>query len=314
MHNPFPYSLDNKRYHTWNYYLKSHFGHKVCKVPLNAGFTCPNRDGSKSTGGCTFCSALGSGEFQGVTSKNLLEQFESGAEVMHRKWPDAKLMAYFQSYTNTYGPLSKIKECIEPFMQRDDVIGICVATRADCLKEDVIEYLNACAQSKEIWIELGLQTIHDETSLRINRAHTFKEFKDKVERLSSTDCKICVHIMNSLPDETREMMIETAKVIGHLPIHAVKIHMLHLIEGTKMLKEYKEKPFTLLSQEEYVELVVTQLRYLPDTMVIQRVTGDGMKDSLYGPMWTLNKTQVTNDIDKLMAKMNVMQGDLYEQR
>lgn len=312
MHNPFTYTLDNKRYHTWNYYLKTHFGHKVCKVPLNAGFTCPNRDGSKSTGGCTFCSALGSGEFQGVTTKSLIDQFESGALIMRKKWPDAKLMAYFQSYTNTYGPLSRIKECIEPFMQRNDVIGICVATRADCLEKDAIEYLNECTKTKEVWVELGLQTIHDKTSELINRAHTFQQFKDKVDELSTTNLKICVHIMNSLPDETTDMMIETAKVIGKMPIHAVKIHMLHLIDGTHMLKQYLEKPFHLLSCEEYVQLVVTQLRYLPAHMIIQRVTGDGMKDSLYAPLWTLNKTQVTNDIDKLMAKLNVMQGDLYE--
>ena len=312
MNNPFPYSLDNKRYQTWNYYLKTHYGCKVCKVPLNAGFTCPNRDGSKSIGGCTFCSALGSGEFQGITAASLLEQFESGAQIMHRKWPDAKLMAYFQSYTNTYGSLERIKSCIEPFLSKEDVIGICIATRADCLEQDVIEYLNECTKIKDIWIELGLQTIHDETAALINRAHTYSEFKEKVIKLKETDLKICVHLMNSLPFETEEMMIETAKEVGKLPVHALKIHMLHLIEGTKMHRQWKENPFHLLSQEEYVHLVVKQLRYLPQSMIIQRVTGDGMKDSLIAPLWTLNKTQVTNDIDKLMASLNIMQGDLYE--
>lgn len=312
MNNPYPYSLDNKRYTTWNYYLKTHYGTKVCKVPLNAGFTCPNRDGSKSTGGCTFCSSLGSGEFQGVTKQSLIEQFEQGAKVMHRKWPNAKLMAYFQSFTNTYGPLEKIKNCVEPFMQRNDVIGICIATRADCLSDEVIEYLEECAQTKDIWVELGLQSIHDKTALTINRAHTYQEFKDTVIKLSATHLKICVHLMNSLPDETKEMMIESAKQIGKLPIHAVKIHMLHLIKGTKMEQEWQKKPFPLLTQEEYVELVVEQLRVLPAHIIIQRVTGDGIKDSLTAPVWTLNKTQVTNDIDKLMAKLNIMQGDLYE--
>ncbi len=312
MNNPFPYSLDNKRYQTWNYYLKTHYGCKVCKVPLNAGFTCPNRDGKKSTGGCTFCSSLGSGEFQGITAASLIEQFESGAQIMHRKWPDAKLMAYFQSYTNTYGPLEKIQSCIEPFLNHDDVIGICIATRADCLEKNVIEYLNECTKIKDIWIELGLQTIHDETAVQINRAHTYNEFKQKVMELKETNLKICVHLMNSLPFETEEMMIESAKEVGKLPVHALKIHMLHLIENTKMHKQWQNNPFHLLTQDEYVHLVVKQLRHLPQNMIIQRVTGDGMKDSLIAPLWTLNKTQVTNDIDKLMAAQNVMQGDLYE--
>ena len=310
MNNPYSYSLDNKRYTTWNYYLKTHYGHKVCKVPLNAGFTCPNRDGSKSTGGCTFCSSLGSGEFQGVTKQSLLDQFEHGARIMHRKWPDAKLMAYFQSFTNTDGPLEKIKNCVEPFLYRDDVIAICIATRADCLEDDVIEYLKQCTHQKDIWIELGLQTIHEQTALSINRAHTYQEFEDMVYKLSKTNIKICVHLMNSLPDETKEMMIETARKVGTLPVHAVKIHMLHLIEGTAMEQQWKQKPFHLLTEEEYVALVVEQLRVLPPDVIIQRVTGDGMKESLTAPLWTLNKTQVTNDIDKLMAKMNVMQGDL----
>lgn len=314
MNNPFPYSFDNKRYHTWNYYLKTHYGSKVCKVPLNAGFTCPNRDGSKGLGGCTFCSALGSGEFQGITKDSLIQQFESGAEIMHRKWPDAKLMAYFQSYTNTYGPLQKIKDCVDPFLYRDDVIGICIATRADCLEKDVIDYLNECAETKDIWIELGLQSIHDETAKRINRGHTYQEFKDKVTELQHTKLKICVHLMNSLPNETEEMMIETAKEVGMLPIHAVKIHMLHLIEHTVMHQQWLKEPFHLLSQQEYVDITVKQLRHLPAHLIIQRVTGDGMKESLVEPKWTLNKTQVTNDIDKLMASQCVMQGDLYEQR
>ncbi|MBE6108116.1 MAG: TIGR01212 family radical SAM protein [Erysipelotrichaceae bacterium] len=312
MNNPFPYSLDNKRYHTWNYYLKTHYGTKVCKVPLNAGFTCPNRDGSKSTGGCTFCSSLGSGEFQGASKASLMEQFEHGAQIMHRKWPDAQLMAYFQSYTNTYGPLEKIKECVEPFLEREDVIGICIATRSDCLPSEVIDYLNKCADIKDIWIELGLQTIHDCTSERINRAHTYEQFKEKVLELTNTKLKICVHLMNSLPYETEEMMLQTAKEVGKLPIHALKIHMLHLIKGTKMHQQYQEEPFDLLTQEQYVQLVVKQLRLIPPHIIIQRLTGDGMKDSLAAPLWTLNKTQVTNDIDKLMAKLNVMQGDLYE--
>ena len=306
--NPFPYSEDNKRYHTWNYYLKHRFSNKVFKVALNANFSCPNRDGTCGVGGCTFCSALGSGDCAGDIHDDLAKQFDEGLRVMKKKWPTGSAMAYFQAYTNTYAPLSTLKKTFEPFLEREDVVAIAIATRADCLSDETIAYLNDACKRKEIWIELGLQSIHDETALAINRGHTFACFRETIERLSKTNCKICVHLMNSLPYETADMMIESAKVVGTLPIHAIKIHMLHLLKNTKMANEYIKKPFPILSKEEYIDVVVEQLKVLPPQLIIQRLTGDGVEDELIAPMWTRKKVVVLNDIDKELVAQNTMQG------
>lgn len=307
MKNPFPYSFDNKRYQTWNYYLKEHFHHKVYKVPLNGGFTCPNRDGKVSVGGCTFCSSSGSGDFI-AKEEDLIKQFEFGKEMMEKKWPHGKAIAYFQSFTNTYGSLEKIKSCISPFLKMEEVVAISIATRADCLEEDIIEYLKECCQQKEIWIELGLQSIHDETAKLINRGHNFTDFLNGLNKLKKTNCKICVHLMNGLPNETKEMMIQTAQEIGKLKIDAVKIHMLHLIKGTKMEQDYQINPFHILSREEYVDIVINQLEVLPSRIVIQRLTGDGVLESLVAPLWTIKKTIVLNEIDKEMVRRDTWQG------
>ena len=306
--NPFPYSDDNKRYQTWNYYLRQKFNQKVFKVPLNAGFTCPNRDGFLAYGGCTFCSALGSGEFAGTTTLDLLQQYQQGRMRMEQKWPNAKTIPYFQSFTNTYGSLNKIKACLEPFLHRDEVCAIALATRADCLSDECIEFLQACSHQKEIWIELGLQSYHNKTALAINRCHTWQQFTKAIERLQNTSIQICVHLMNGLPNESVAMMIETANQISQLKIQAVKIHMLHLIQDTVMTKNYKKQPFPLLSQEEYVDLVVRQLEILPQHFIIQRLTGDGIAEELVEPKWTMKKTIVINEIDKLMALKNTWQG------
>lgn len=307
MKNPFIYSNDNKRYHTFNYYLKNTYQNKIFKVPLDAGFTCPNRDGKVSIGGCTFCSALGSGDSV-IRSNDLMKQFDDGVQMMRNKWPSGKGMAYFQAYTNTYAPLERLKELFEPFIQREDVIALCVATRADCLNDENIAYLHSLTKIKDVWVEVGLQSMHDETAKKINRGHDYACFLNAIDKLSKTDCKICVHIINGLPYETKQMMIDTIKAISKLPIHAVKIHMLHLIKNTKMAKEYEEDPFHLLTLEEYVEIVCEQLTYLPKEIVLERLTGDGIASDLVAPLWTIKKVMVLNEIDKYMAKNNLYQG------
>ena len=312
MKNPFIYSNDNKRYHTWNYYLKQKYHSKVFKVPLNANFSCPNRDGTCGVGGCTFCTSLGSGDQVQEMFEPLDIQYDANLKVMKNKWPLGKGFAYFQAYTNTYCSLETLKETVEPFFYKEDVLGLCIATRADCLEDDKIEYLNKLAQEKEIWIELGLQSIYDETAARINRGHTYATFVDCVERLKNTDLRICVHLMNSLPNETKDMMITSAKTIGQLPIHAVKIHMLYLMENTVLAKEYLEHPFPLLSKEDYIDVVVRQLEYLPKEIIIQRLTGDGVKEQQIESFWMLNKTVVLNDIDKEMVKRDTYQGRMLE--
>lgn len=306
--NPFPYSDDNKRYHTWNYYLKHRFHQKVCKVPLNANFSCPNRDGKSGYGGCTFCGSLGSGEFAGNIQKQLMEQFEDGKKMMHRKWPNAGCIAYFQAFTNTYAPLQTLKQTFDPFVEKDDIVAISIATRADCLEDDKIEYLQSLTKKKEIWVELGLQSTNDDTANRINRGHTFAQFLDCIKRLQHTDIKIAVHLINSLPYECKEDMIESVRQIKDLPIHAVKIHMLHIMEHTTLAKQYKENPFPVLTKEEYIDIVISQLELLPPHIVIQRLTGDGVKEHLITPEWTLKKVVVLNDIDKEMVKRDTWQG------
>ena len=312
MNNPYQYTNDNKRYQTINYYFRQKYHQKVCKVPLNAHFTCPNRDGSKAIGGCTFCSSMGSGDSILGFNEDLMHQFDIGLERMHKKWPDCIGFAYFQSYSNTYAPLSVLKEIYDPFYQSEKVKGVCIATRADCLDDEKIKYFNEMAKIKETWIELGLQSIHEETMNRCNRCHTTKEVFDIVEKLNSTDIKCCIHIMNSLPNETKEDMLNTARMIANYHPDAIKIHMLHLLENTQMANEYKLSPFHLMSLEEYVDVVVQQLEILPSDMVIERVTGDGLAKDLIAPLWTIKKTIVANEIDKLMVKRNTWQGKYYK--
>lgn len=311
--NPFPYSDDNKRYHTWNHYLRHRFHRKVAKVPLDAGFTCPNRDGTKSTGGCLFCTPHGSGDCV-VAAPSLMEQYERGLQTMRRKWPDCASIAYFQAYTNTYGPLSRIRECIEPFLQREEVKAIALATRADCLDDEKVAYLQSLSDQREIWVELGLQSVHDQTAEAMNRAHSYAEFEDCVRRLSKSDLRICVHLIDSLPGESQEMMIESARRIAQLPIHAVKIHMLHLMRGTRLAQLHEQHPLRLQTMEEYVDTVIRQLEVLPAEMIIQRLTGDGPADDLIAPQWTRKKVCVLNEIDKEMARRDTWQSRKYRSR
>lgn len=310
--NQFPYSLDNKRYHTYNYFLKNKYHQKVAKVALNADFTCPNRDGTKGWGGCIFCSSSGSGDYAGNINDSLERQFQQISAIMKKKWPQCAYIAYFQANTNTYGPLEKIKNMIIPFLGKEDVKGIALATRPDCLNEEVIRYLAKINQYKDIYIELGLQTIHDQTSHIINRGHTYQEFLNGVNLLRKYNLDVCVHIINGLPGETKEMMIETAKTLGQLDIQAIKIHMLYVIKNTVLEKMYTAGEFEILSREDYINIVVEQLRYIPEHIVIERLTGDGKVTDLVAPLWSIKKVTIINDIDKKMKADNVYQGDLVK--
>ena len=310
--NRFKYSLDNKRYHTYNYYLKNKYHQKVAKVALNADFTCPNRDGTKGWGGCIFCSSSGSGDYAGNINDSLESQFEKISAVMKKKCPQCAFIAYFQANTNTYGPLSKIKNMIKPFLENEQVKGIALATRPDCLDEETVRYLAAINHQKDIYIELGLQTIHEKTSHLINRGHSFQEFLDGLNLLRKYNLDVCVHIINGLPGETKEMMIETAKTVGQLDIQAIKIHMLYVIKNTVLEKMYDAGKFSMLSREEYIDLVVQQLRYIPEHVVIERLTGDGKVSDLIAPLWSIKKVTIINDIDKKMKADNIYQGDLVK--
>jgi len=312
MNNPFIYSFNEKRYHTYNYYLKNKYSSKVAKVIIDAGFTCPNRDGKKGYGGCIYCSERGSGDSNTFSKDNIIKQYEENKKVMENKWPDSLYIPYFQAYTNTYGPLNKIKEMIEPFLLKDEVKEIAIATRCDCLKDETITYLNEINDIKPITLELGLQTTNPKTAFFINRGHTFEEFKIALKKLSNTNLHVCIHIINGLPYETKEDMLQTIKDINHLKFDAIKIHMLHILKNTKLESIYNEKPFPILSREEYIEIVVRQLELLNPNIVIERLTGDPIKEDLISPNWVLNKTTILNDIDKLMRKEDTYQGKLFK--
>ena len=312
MKNPFPYSNDNKRYYTMNYYLKHTYHKKVAKVPLNAGFTCPNRDGSKAYGGCSFCSAMGSGDSILAFSEDLKKQYQIGLERMQKKWPDCLGIAYFQSFSNTYAPLKDLKRIYDPFFDDPELIGVAIATRADCLNEETIDYLNKQSAKKDVWIELGLQSIHAKTMDHLNRQHTTEEVWKIILQLKKTNIHTCIHIMNSLPHEKEEDMLETVRQIAYYHPDAIKIHMLHLLKGTRLAQEYEQNPFHLMSLEEYVDLVVKQLELLPKDIIIERLTGDGLADDLIEPLWTIKKTIVLNEIDKRMVKLNTYQGRLAQ--
>lgn len=308
----FKYAFDdNKRYHTWNYYLRNTFGEKVFKVSLNGGFTCPNLDGKVSRGGCTYCSNSGSGDFAGNPASPLSEQFNEIKAMMHKKWPNAKYIGYFQAFTNTYAPVDVLKEKYETILALDDVIGLSISTRPDCLEDDVVEYLGELNKRTNLWVELGLQTIHDSTSKLINRGHDYDEFLKGLEKLKAKNIKVIVHIINGLPGEDYNMMMETAKAVANMGVDGIKIHLLHVIKDTPMEKMLQKGMLTLMSQEEYINLVCDQLEILPETMIVHRLTGDGKRDELVGPLWSLKKWEVLNAIDDELKKRNSYQGVKY---
>ena len=308
----FKYAFDdNKRYHTWNYYLRNTFGEKIFKVSINAGFTCPNIDGKVAYGGCTYCSKEGSGDFAGNPKDDLIKQFKEIKEMMLKKWPNAKYIGYFQAYTNTYAPLDVLKEKYETILEQEDVVGLSISTRPDCLEDDIVEYLGELNKRTNLWVELGLQTIHDSTSKIINRGHDYKTFLEGVKKLKSKNIKTIVHIINGLPGEDYNMMMETAKAVANLNVHGIKIHLLHVIKDTPMARMLQKNMMTLMTQEEYVNLVCDQLEVLPAEMVIHRVTGDGKKEDLVGPLWSLKKWEVLNAIDDTLKARNSYQGIKY---
>ena len=304
----FTYTLDNKRYHTLNYHVKTKYNTKVVKVSLNAGFTCPNIDGTAGFGGCIYCSKTGSGEFGGDISKPLSEQFFEIKEKIAKKWPNSKYIAYFQARTNTYAPVHILKEKYESVLNLEDVIGIAIATRCDAITDEALDYLTELNKKTNLTIELGLQTIHEKTSKLINRCHSLKQFEIMLKKLQERNIEVVVHIINGLPYETKEMMIETVKYLNKLNIDGIKIHMLNITKNTPLETLYKEKPFHVLTKEEYIDIVISQLEYLNPKIVIHRITADPDPKDLIEPNWLLKKFCVLNDIDKEMAKRNTYQG------
>ena len=309
MTNKFKYSDSNKRYHTLDYFYKNKFKSKVFKVSLNGGFTCPNKDGKVGTRGCIYCSRTGSGEFAGNIKDNLLKQFDDVKEMMSKKWPNSKYIAYFQANTNTYAPLDVLKEKYETVYKLPNVVGLSIATRPDSIEDDVYDYLEKLSKETYLTVELGLQSIHEKTNKIINRCHSLECFNKAVNELRKRNINVVVHIINGLPYETKEMMIDTVKYLNKLDIQGIKIHMLHILKNTDLYDMYEKEKFHVLSRDEYVSIVCEQLRYLREEIVINRITGDPKEDDLVEPTWLIKKFGVLNEIDKYMAKYDIYQGD-----
>lgn len=299
----FKYTLDNKRYHTFNYYLKNKFGTKVFKVPLDAHASCPN----KKIGGCIYCKDNSKAN---ITDENLslLEQYKSEVKILNEKWPNAKHIVYLQTGTNTYMPLEKFKENIEPFLDIPEVIGISIATRSDSISDDYIEYFKELNKKTYLTIELGLQSSNDETLKLINRGHDANNFKEMVNKLHHNNISVIAHIINGLPFETKEDMLNTIKFVNDLNIEGIKIHMLNVLKDTPLATLYEKTNFHILSKEEYIDIVISQLELLDEKVFIERITGDPIKEDLITPTWLTKKFILLNDIDKEMVKRNTYQG------
>ncbi|MBD8498835.1 TIGR01212 family radical SAM protein [Paenibacillus arenosi] len=301
----------DKRFHTWNYEMREQFGEKVFKVMLDAGFTCPNRDGNIAIGGCTFCSARGSGDFAGRRRDDLVSQFNTIRDRQHTKWPNAKYIGYFQAYTNTYAPVETLREYFEVILEQPGVVGLSIATRPDCLPDDVVEYLAELNQRTYLWIEMGLQTVHESTSNLINRAHDTACYIEAVEKLRKHGIRVCTHIIYGLPQETHEMMMETLRQVSRMDVQGIKLHLLHLMRKTPMVKQYEAGLLRFLEQDEYIKLIVDSLEQLPPDMIVHRVTGDAPRDLLIGPMWSQKKWEVLNGIDRELRLRHTWQGKYW---
>ena len=302
----------NKRYNSLDRYYKQKYGKKVAKISLNGNFSCPNKDGTKGFGGCIYCSASGSGDFAGDKTLDILSQFEQIKTIIDKKWPDALYMPYLQANSNTYGTIEKLKEVYEPLTTLPNIVGISIATRADCFNDDIYEYLADLNKRVPLQIELGLQTIHENTAKLINRQTELSELETAIKRLRTIGIEIVVHIINGLPYETKEQMLETIQYINKLDIQGLKIHSLLVLKHTKLAHLYEKEKFPILSLEDYVDITVNQIELLRPDIIIHRVGADSGIEDLIEPLWTRKKLVVMNEIDKLLRKKDSYQGIKYK--
>ncbi len=285
-------------YYSLNRYLKDTFGQKVYKIALDGGFTCPNRDGTLDTRGCIFCSGQGSGEFAGDRHESIKDQIEDGKKRLVNKIQDGKYIAYFQAFTNTYAPVEKLGKQYGEALENEDIVALSIATRPDCLPDDVIELLKECNQKKPVWVELGLQTIHEKTANYIRREYPLSVYDEAVARLRQAGIQIIVHVILGLPGESRKDMLQTVSYVGNSGVDGIKLQLLHVIRGTDLEKEYLAGEFETFTREEYVSLVAECIALLPKDIVIHRMTGDGDKRTLIAPLWSCDKKQVLNKLNE----------------
>lgn len=298
---------DNKRYYSLNYFLRQKFGEKVYKISLDGGFTCPNRDGTISKSGCIFCSSRGSGDFT-MKNKNLSLQFEDAKEMMQKKWRKGKYIGYFQAYTNTYAPVEVLREKYNTILEKENVVGLAIATRPDCFPEDVLDLLDELNEKTYLWVELGLQTINEDTAKLINRGYALETYVNTVKELKKRNIDVVTHCILGLPGETKTDMLKTIDFIAKTNTQGIKIHLLHLLKDTPMVKLYEQGKLELMKKDDYVDLIVDCIERLPSDMVIHRLTGDGPRATLIGPWWSMNKWEVLNAIDDRLIERDTWQG------
>ena len=299
---------EDKRYYSLNCFLREKFGEKVFKISLDAGFSCPNRDGTISDGGCIFCSERGSGDFSGDRNLSITRQFEENKDKMKSKWNGRKYIAYFQAYTNTYGNIEDLRNKYEEALKQDGVVALAIATRPDCVGDDVIALLKEMNNKVYTWVELGLQTISDRTAKLINRGYPLLVFGQAVERLRKAGIDVVVHTIFGLPEESMEEMLDTVDYVAHMDVQGIKFHLLHLMKGTPMMRLYDIGALTFLEKEEYIDLVCTAIARLPQNIVVHRLTGDAPRSLLVGPMWSQKKWEVLNAIDRKLIENNLYQS------
>lgn len=296
------------RYNSLNNYLRNKFGCKVYKLSISSGLSCPNRDGKLSTKGCIFCSNGGSGDFATSAALSVTEQIEQAKEKVSKKITNGKYIAYFQSFTNTYGDVDYLKKIFTEAINHPDIVALSIGTRPDCLPNDVLDLLNRLNQIKPIWVELGLQTIHEKTALYINRGYTLDVFDQAVANLNKLNIDVIVHLILGLPNETNDMILESVKYVCSKPISGIKLQLLHILKNTPLEKEYFLNQFHIYSLEEYASLLGECICNIPSDIVIHRLTGDGPKSLLIEPQWSGNKKLVLNYINKYFNDMDIIQG------
>ncbi len=306
----FKYTLNNKRYHTLHYHFLEKFGEKVYKAVIDAGFTCPNIDGRCGVGGCSYC-ADGSGEFTHGKELSITEQLNAELARITKKQKSPKLIPYFQAHTNTYAPLDVLRGKYTEALSFPDAVGLSIATRPDCINEEIADLLKEFADRTYLTIELGLQTVHDKTAKEFNRGYEYNVFCSAYKLLKERNIRVCIHIINGLCGETKEDMLETAITVGKLHPDAVKIHLLHIVKDTRYAKLYENGDIIPMSKKDYINTVCDQLEYLPQETVIERITGDGGKNTLIAPLWSLDKISVLGGIDKELSRRDTYQGTKF---
>ncbi len=303
-------SIDNKPYNSLNGFYREKFGKKVIKLCINAGFSCPNRDGTLSFGGCIFCSEEGSGDFAGDIKKSIKEQMEEQISLLSNKWHDAGYIAYFQSFTNTYAPVSVLKEKYEEALSFEGVLGISIATRPDCINKEIVKLLKELNKKTYVCVELGFQTSNEETAKLINRGYKNNIYENAVTLLRENNIDVVTHVIIGLPYETHKDVYNTVNYVSSLDIQGLKFHLLHILKNTALEKLYKEKGFHIYTEEEYIEVLCRCVQMLPKNIVVHRLTGDGDRKKLVEPLWSLDKRKTLNNIHKYMKKNNILQGSL----